>query len=103
MASALDLMDARDCQEDDIYQEGSYCKRARFAALWGGICGLFCLVWTFVGSRYLPEMADTLARLLVVVPWAAAVALDQRKLQKATDNHDAIQALEIVDEALRSI
>ena len=35
--------------------------------------------------------------------WAAAVALDQKKLRKASDNHDAIEALEIVDEALRSV
>lgn len=35
--------------------------------------------------------------------WAAAVALDEKRLRKASDNHDAIEALEIVDEALRSI
>jgi len=34
--------------------------------------------------------------------WSAAVNLDETKLREAADNHDAIQALELVDEALRS-
>ena len=84
MAAAIDLMQARDvenredgitsrwygCQDD----ESHYCKRARFAVIWGGVCGLFCLIWTFVGSK-LPAMVDSVMRLLVVIPWAAAVAV----------------------------
>ena len=35
--------------------------------------------------------------------WSAVVALDEKKLQQAADHHDAIQALEIVDDALRSM
>ena len=72
MATAIDLLDARDwCDENDT---SKYCKRARFAVALGGICGLFCIVWTFVASR-LPDMLDTIMRLLVAVPWAAAVSL----------------------------
>ena len=72
MATAIDLLDARDwCDENDT---SKYCKRARFAVALGGICGLFCIVWTFVASR-LPDMLDTVLRLLVAVPWAAAVSL----------------------------
>lgn len=77
MKTAIDLMEARKdddgnggCQDND----SPFCKRARFAVIWGAVCGLFCLLWTFVANR-LPSMVDTLARLLVCVPWAAAVAV----------------------------
>lgn len=35
--------------------------------------------------------------------WRAAVAMDKTKLKKTTDEHDAIGALEIVNDALRSL
>ncbi|CAB9524222.1 isomerase [Seminavis robusta] len=35
--------------------------------------------------------------------WAAAAAISEAELKKATDNHDAILALEIVNRALRSL
>lgn len=72
MATAIDLLDSQDWCDDNDTSE--FCKRARFAVILGGVCGLFSLVWTFLASR-LPEMVDTVLRICVAVPWAAAVSL----------------------------
>ena len=73
MASAIDMWRE---YGDDGCQDGTntFCKRTRFAVILGGVCGFFCLLWTFASSRF-PGTVDSLFRILVCVPWAAAVAV----------------------------
>ena len=73
MSTAIDVRQSRGengCEDSD----STFCSRSMFAVMLGGVCGLFSFAWTFLAG-YVPEIFDTLLRLAVSVPWAAAVAL----------------------------